>query len=120
MTYIVWKTSLFLNALPVDTETHTTKIPQSEEAEMKKRIPHRQFHSKSSRKGREVRTGEHCPLNGWWAPAGQEADAQLVAEGSIMPPSSGELVKWTLMASQFGSRKPKYALSAAGASIDSL
>ena len=87
---------------------------------MKKRIQHRQFHSKSSRKGREARTGEHCPLNGWWAPAGQEAAAQLLAEGSIMPPSGGELVTWTLVASQFGSRKPQYVLSAAGASIDSF
>lgn len=87
---------------------------------MKKRIPHRQFSSKSSQKGREVRTGDHCPFNGWWAPAGQEANAQLVAEGTIMPPDSGNSATWTMVASQFGSRKPKYALSAAGASIDSF
>ena len=87
---------------------------------MKKRIPHRQFHSKGSQKGREVRTGEHCSLNGWWAPTGQEANPQLVAEGTIMPPDRGNSATWTLVASQFGSRRPKYALSAAGAPIDSF
>ena len=85
-----------------------------------KRIHHRPFPSQSSRKGREARTGEHCPLTGWWAPAGLEADAQLLAEGSIMPPSRGVLVAWTLVASRFGSREAKYALAAAGASIDSF
>lgn len=94
--------------------------PQTEEAVMKKRIPHQHFHGKNSRKGREVRTGEHCPINGWWAPASGTTEANFVAEGSIMPAQKGESVTWTLVASQFGSRKPKYAHPAEGAPIDSF
>lgn len=87
---------------------------------MKKRIPQYHFHSKNPRKGREVRTGEHCPINGWWAPAGEAGDANFVAEGSIMPAQKGASVTWTLVASQFGSRKPKYTHPAAGVPIDSF
>lgn len=87
---------------------------------MKRRIAHPHSQSKSSRNGREVRTGEYCPLNGWWVPASRDADAHFIAEGSIMPAHGGESMTWTLVASQFGSRKPKYAHPAAGASIDSF
>ena len=88
---------------------------------MKKLTPRRHSPTaKNSRKGREARTGEHCPLDGWWAPAGREADAHFVAEGSIMPPNNGQSVTWTLAATHFGSRKPTHAHPAAGTSIDSL
>jgi hypothetical protein len=87
---------------------------------MKKRIPQHHLHSKNARKGREVRTGEHCPVNGWWAPTGGAADAHFVAEGSIMPAQKGESVTWKLVASRFGSRKPKYTHPAAGVPIDSF
>jgi hypothetical protein len=87
---------------------------------MKKRIPHKQVHNKNSPKAREAKTGEHCPLNGWWVPAGREAGSHFISEGSIMPPNRGQSVTWTMVASQFGSRKPKYAHPAAGTSIDSF
>lgn len=95
--------------------------PHIEEEVMKKRISQQQhLHSKNSRKGSGVRTGEHCPTNGWWTPASRAAEAKFVAEGSIMPAQKGESVTWTLVASRFGSRKPKYAHPAAGAPIDSF
>lgn len=87
---------------------------------MKKRIPHKQVNSKNSSKTREAKTGEHCPLNGWWVPASREAESHFISEGSIMPTNKGQSVTWTLVASQFGSRKPKYAHPAAGTSIDSF
>lgn len=70
---------------------------------MKKRIPHKQVNSKNSSKTREAKTGEHCPLNGWWVPASREAESHFISEGSIMPPNKGQSVTWTLVASQFGS-----------------
>lgn len=87
---------------------------------MKKRLPPRQFHGKSSRTVRDVRTGEHCPVNGWWVPASRKAEAHFVAEGSIMPPHQGKSMAWTMVASQFGSRKPKYTHPAAGDSFDTF
>jgi hypothetical protein len=87
---------------------------------MKKRIPHRQIPGKNVRKGREARTGEHCPVNGWWAPAGKEAEAQYITEGSIMPPSNNRSVAWTLAATRMAVRQPRHIHPAPGASIDSL
>ncbi|RNL57248.1 hypothetical protein D7003_07450 [Arthrobacter oryzae] len=45
----------------------------------------------------EYRTGEHCPVSGWWAPSNRKAAVQFVAEGSIMPVGSGMAVVWTLV-----------------------
>lgn len=87
---------------------------------MKKRIPSRLLPGKNHRKGREARTGEHCPSDGWWAAAGREAEVQFVAEGSIMPPCNGDPVVWRLAAAKSAARQPKHAHPAAGASIDHL
>lgn len=43
------------------------------------------------------RTGDHCPVSGWWVPLDREAVAQFVSEGSIMPGESGMAVVWTLV-----------------------
>ncbi|TLM82677.1 hypothetical protein FDW83_12040 [Pseudarthrobacter sp. NamE2] len=50
-----------------------------------------------SSRNREARTGEHCPLTGWWAPGGDEAEALFVAEGSIMPSRLGHSTSWSLV-----------------------
>ncbi|WP_181037311.1 hypothetical protein [Arthrobacter sp. 4R501] len=86
---------------------------------MKKRIPHKQNPGKNSHKAYAAKTGEHCPSDGWWAPTGLKADRRFIAEGSIMPADNGKSVTWILVASESGSRKPKYDHTALGASIDS-
>lgn len=42
-----------------------------------------------------VRTGEHCPVSGWWAPLDDEARPQFLSEGSIMPSVNGIAGIWT-------------------------
>lgn len=86
---------------------------------MKKRIPHKQLPGRNPHKARRAKTGEHCPMNGWWAPTGREKDRRLIAEGSLMPADNGESITWKLVADGSGSRKPKYDHPAVGASIDS-
>jgi hypothetical protein len=73
---------------------------------MKKRIPRKHL---SSRKLNitMAKTGEHCPLSGWWAPDGSEGNGHYIAEGSIMPAVSGVSVTWSLVG-QVSSRKPKH------------
>lgn len=46
-----------------------------------------------------VRTGEHCPVSGWWYPVHREmitADAQavFVGRGSLMPATDGAPASW--------------------------
>ena len=74
---------------------------------MKKRIPRR--HASGVKSFITfAKTGEHCPLNGWWASEWLEG-SHYVSEGSIMPAVKGESVIWTLVAEP-ASRKPKYDL----------
>ena len=42
-------------------------------------------------------TGEHCPSNGFWQPAGPSAEPLFIFEGSIMPTSGGESSLWHLV-----------------------
>ncbi len=44
---------------------------------MKKRSPHRSAHGRKDARASGPKTGEHCPATGWWAPAGNDAGAQL-------------------------------------------
>lgn len=55
-----------------------------------------------------VKTGEHCPVIGWWAPSNSQDVKRFVTEGSIMPPDKGQSVTWKLVASAGipGSRLP--------------
>lgn len=41
------------------------------------------------------RTGEHCPVSGWWAPLEDESHQQFVTEGSIMPSVNGMPGTWS-------------------------
>ena len=47
-----------------------------------------------------VRTGEHCPRTGWWAPAGGKAsttiagEPRFIGEGSVMPSINGIPGTW--------------------------
>lgn len=40
------------------------------------------------------RTGEHCPVTGWWAPLEDESHPQFVTEGSLMPSVNGMSGTW--------------------------
>jgi hypothetical protein len=43
-----------------------------------------------------ARTGEHCPLSGWWTDAAptREPTRVYVAKGSLMPATRGEPTTW--------------------------
>ena len=87
---------------------------------MKKHQPHNHVHGKNTYKSRQAHTGEHCPVEGWWAPSGREEDRRYIGRGSILPADDGESVAWTLVATRSGSRQPKYALPGAGSFVDGL
>jgi hypothetical protein len=86
---------------------------------MKKHIPHKQLSRKNTPNPHVAKTGEHCPLNGWWAPASLEQDSLFIAQGSVMPADEAKSVTWRLVANEFRLRKPNSALPAVGASSDS-
>lgn len=44
-----------------------------------------------------LRTGEHCPKNGWWI-SSATTRSQFIPEGSIMPSVDGQRVTWTAAA----------------------
>ena len=85
---------------------------------MKIRIPHKQPSGTNSHDARRAKTGEHCPMNGWWASTGRENDRRFIAEGSLMPANNGQPITWTVVAGGSDLLKPKYDQPAAGASID--
>lgn len=87
---------------------------------MKKHYPHKEVHGTRTHRARQARTGEHCPFNGWWAPAGREEDRRYVMQGNILPAHDGGTVVWTLVAAGSGSRHPKYVLPPAGVFIDTF
>ncbi|MET3923712.1 hypothetical protein ABIB26_004679 [Arthrobacter sp. UYEF20] len=87
---------------------------------MKKRSPHRSAHGRKDAGASGPKTGEHCPATGWWAPAGNDAGAQFLSEGSLMPPDNGEIAFWALVSARHESPKPKYDYPASGISVDSL
>lgn len=45
-----------------------------------------------------ARTGEHCPLSGWWTDAGRGSDPSTVyvAEGGLMPARGGQATIWVV------------------------
>lgn len=86
---------------------------------MKKRIASEQLRTKVSRTGHFGRTGEHCPVDGWWVPDGTEPEGRFIVQGSIMPPQDGEAVTWQLTEPTF-IRKPRHQHPAVGASLDTL
>lgn len=43
---------------------------------------------------RTLRTGEHCPVSGWWAVASEPKTARFISEGSVMPAHDGIAVAW--------------------------
>ncbi|WP_159706617.1 hypothetical protein [Arthrobacter sp. 18067] len=75
---------------------------------MKKRSSHPLISTTRRPLADAARTGEHCPSNGWWGRADNSSGVRLIAEGSIMPPHSGESVIWILMAAELSSHQPKY------------
>jgi hypothetical protein len=81
---------------------------------MKKRIPPTHVRGKNSTQAHLAKTGEHCPVGGWWAPADRHEDQRIFAEGSIMPADKGRSVTWTLVTNVPGGPKLKHACPAAG------
>ena len=43
---------------------------------------------------RILRTGEHCPVSGWWAVESEPKAARFIGEGSVMPAHHGVAVSW--------------------------
>ena len=84
---------------------------------MKKRIPHVHLPGKAP-KSRTAKTGEHCPLTGWWT-ATPDGDKRLITEGSVMPTEKETSLTWTLITGESCFRKPNHTHPAIGASIDS-
>lgn len=75
---------------------------------MKKRLPQRKFSGQDAPMAFSARTGEHCPVNGWWVSTSGEGASRFIAEGSLMPAELGKSAIWTLAASDFRLRKPQY------------
>lgn len=77
---------------------------------MRKRIPKTRTAAnkyKASKTGPQ--TGDHCPFNGWWAPATHPTDGRFISEGSLMPSDGGASVSWVLLPGQMVARQePKY------------
>lgn len=77
---------------------------------MRKRIPKNRTAAnkyKASKTGPQ--TGDHCPFNGWWAPAANPTDGRFISEGSLMPSDGGASVNWVLLPGQMVARQePKY------------
>jgi hypothetical protein len=81
---------------------------------MKKRISRKHLPGRASHESAMAKTGEHCPLNGWWASADNVGDQRFIGEGSIMPADKGRSVAWTLIASGPGSSTPDDAFLPSG------
>lgn len=81
-------------------------------------------HTRISESGRaqSARTGDHCPASGWWAPLDDEADAQFITEGSIMPSNNGFPGSWKLVVRhpQRRTRKPSHDFPPRGFALDSI
>ncbi|MCY1310053.1 hypothetical protein D9M69_651070 [compost metagenome] len=51
------------------------------------------------------RTGENCPVTGWWAPFNDELNAQFITEGSLLPSNYGSAVSWKLIVRGLGGQE---------------
>lgn len=49
-----------------------------------------------------VKTGSHCPANGFWRPEDRSAEPVFVFEGSIMPAGQAGATVWRLEEGAFG------------------
>ena len=73
---------------------------------MRKRIPKTRTAAnkyKASKTGPQ--TGDHCPFNGWWAPATHPTDGRFISAGSLMPSDGGASVSWVLLPGQMVARQ---------------
>ncbi len=61
---------------------------------MKSRQLIRSRRAEETPSGRAPRTGEHCPVSGWWSPAGRPFLARFIQEGNIMPVDGETPVRW--------------------------
>lgn len=50
----------------------------------------------SARTNHGHRTGEHCPVTGWWVRNSGPAEPRFLIEGSLMPAADGEAASWLL------------------------
>ncbi|WP_323960435.1 hypothetical protein [Arthrobacter sp. JZ12] len=85
---------------------------------MRKRISHTE--SPRIYRASRARTGEHCPLDGWWSPDGGQKGEQFIAKGNMMPAENGKPITWKLIAAEQRSRRPKYPLPAPGGFLDNF
>ncbi len=81
---------------------------------MKNRISRNHLPGRTSHQPATAKTGEHCPLNGWWTSADNQGDKRFIGEGSIMPADKGRTVAWTLTTGGLDSSEPDDALLHSG------
>ncbi|MGO4235882.1 hypothetical protein [Pseudarthrobacter sp. YAF2] len=70
---------------------------KKDEVSMKKRLLHTQPAGKNAFQTRTAKTGEHCPMTGFWAPADLNGNRLVISEGEIMPSNQGESATWILV-----------------------
>lgn len=44
-----------------------------------------------------ARTGEHCPMTGWWSPNAEGQRTMFLSEGTLMPPAKSEPTTWRML-----------------------
>ena len=97
----------------------TRKLPEGRT--VKKRTHSQHTGSSVNGRGPRPRTGEHCPVNGWWAPLSNEASAHFITQGSIMPAVKGHPESWRLLAGQpRQALKPSYDFPPRGFTLDTI
>ena len=88
---------------------------------MKKRIKLKAPVMTNVRMSHSARTGDHCSVNGWWAPFNDVENPRFISEGSIMPSANGGPSNWKLVISnQQQSHIPRYDLPSRGISLDTI
>lgn len=62
---------------------------------MKKRSQARTWGNAETGPQGGLRTGDHCPVSGWWASEVEPQAPRFISEGSVMPTHHGVAVSWT-------------------------
>lgn len=87
---------------------------------MKKRIQSQHIAGVDGGGSPGSRTGEHCPVDGWWAPLNDETAAHFIVEGSVMPSVGGNPTIWKLVRHLPRIQGPSHDVPPKGLALDSI